>query len=215
MRPFEEIRVAQGTPEWLKARAGHVTGSRASDITSTLKSGKASASRANYLAQLVAERLTGEPQEEGYTSPAMERGKALETAARAVYEASTGYTVLESGFLRSLKREWVGCSLDGYVAGPIRKIVEIKCPLVKTHLAYLKAGVLPTDYLQQVMHNLLVTEAESCDFVSYCPSLPEHLRLFIVTVLPSSVPMDAYTSQLEAFLADVATEVESWTNFQQ
>lgn len=215
MRPFEIVDVPQGSPEWLKARAGHVTGSRAADIVAQTKAGKPSASRANYLAQLVAERLTEEPQEDGYVSPAMERGKALEQDARAVYEAVTGYTVMTSGFLKSTTLPWVGCSLDGHVAGPIRKIVEIKVPLVKTHLAYLKAGTLPADYLHQVMHNLLVTQAESCDFVSYCPNLPEHLRLFIVTVLPSSVPMDTYTQQLQTFLDDINSEVEQWTRFSQ
>lgn len=213
-RPFEIVDVPQGSPEWLSARAGYVTGSRASDIVAKTKAKTASASRANYLAQLVAERLTGKPQEDTFTSPAMERGKALESAARAAYEAHTGYTVLESGFLKSNRLEWVGCSLDGHVAGPIRKIVELKCPMPKTHLAYMKAGKIPADYVAQLQHNLLVTEAESADFVSYCPDLPAHLQLFIVTALPSSIDVDGYRDELVAFLADVDAAVNEWKEYE-
>ena len=92
-----EVKCAQGSPEWLAARAGHVTGSRASDVLATLKTGKPAASREDYKAQLVCERLTGKPQDSGYTNAAMERGKELEPHARAAYEAHTGYLVMESG----------------------------------------------------------------------------------------------------------------------
>ena len=48
----------QKSPEWFAARCGKVTASRVADIIAKTKSGP-SASRENYLAQLVCERMTG------------------------------------------------------------------------------------------------------------------------------------------------------------
>ena len=212
-RAFEEICVQQGSPEWLHARAGHVTGSRADDVRATLKSGKPAASREDYRAQLVAERLTGKPQEEFFENAAMKRGTLLEPYARAAYEQHTGYMVVESGFLRSTTRPWVGCSIDGHIAGPIRKIIEIKCPGAKNHLKWLRDARLPAAYEAQVLHNLIVTGADSCDFVSYHPDMPEHLQLFIVTVLPALLPVEEYTHALDTFLSDVARDTEEWSTW--
>ena len=49
----------QRSDEWFKIRCGKVTASRVSDVIAKTKSGWG-ASRANYMAQLIAERLTGE-----------------------------------------------------------------------------------------------------------------------------------------------------------
>jgi len=202
-----EVKCAQGSPEWFAARAGHVTGSRAADVLATLKTGKPAASREDYKAQLVCERLTGKPQDSGYTNAAMERGKELEPHARAAYEAHTGYLVMESGFLRMTDPQWVGCSLDGFISG-LSKIVEIKCPGAKNHLKWIQSGQVPSEYLPQIRHNLWVTKAESCDFISYHPDFPEHLQLHIVTVMPSLVDIDGYAQEITKFLADVEADVE-------
>jgi len=202
-----EVQCTQGSPEWLAARAGHVTGSRAADVLATLKTGKPAASREDYKAQLVCERLTGKPQDSGYTNAAMERGKELEPHARAAYEAHTGYLVMESGFLRMTDPQWVGCSLDGFISG-LSKIVEIKCPGAKNHLKWIQSGRVPSEYLPQIRHNLWVTKAESCDFVSYHSDFPQHLQLHIVTVMPSLLDIDGYAQEVTMFLAEVEAEVE-------
>ena len=49
----------QGSDAWKRERAGKATASRMADIMARTKSGYG-ASRGNYLAELVAERLTGE-----------------------------------------------------------------------------------------------------------------------------------------------------------
>jgi hypothetical protein len=49
----------QRTDEWRQARPAKVTGSRIADVVATIKSGGWGASRAAYMAELVAERLTG------------------------------------------------------------------------------------------------------------------------------------------------------------
>jgi hypothetical protein len=47
----------QGTEDWFSVRLGKVTASRVADLMSKTKTGY-SASRENYMAQLVVERLT-------------------------------------------------------------------------------------------------------------------------------------------------------------
>ncbi len=81
----------QRTPEWFAKRLGKVTASRIADLMARTKSGPA-ASRANYMAQLVTERLTGRPTE-GYESPAMAWGTesmtkpSIEGDMRAIQKA--------------------------------------------------------------------------------------------------------------------------------
>jgi len=78
----------QGTPEWLAARAGHVTASRFKDVLAKVKVGEAS-TRRDYRWQLVTERLTGLPAEQ-YTNKMMEHGTEHEPYARMAYEAASG-----------------------------------------------------------------------------------------------------------------------------
>ena len=50
-------------------------------------------------------------------------------------------------------------------------MIEIKCPIMSTHVGYLLEGELPKDYFQQVQGQLLVTNRKWLDFISYYPSL--------------------------------------------
>ena len=63
----------QRTPEWYAARLGKVTASRIDAVMATGKGGGPSLTRAAYLADLLLERLTGQPAE-SYRSADMERG---------------------------------------------------------------------------------------------------------------------------------------------
>ena len=66
------MTMLQRSDEWFAARAGKVTASRVADLMAKTKSGY-SASRQNYMAQLICERLTGKPAD-SFTSAAMQRG---------------------------------------------------------------------------------------------------------------------------------------------
>ena len=154
----------QGTPEWLAARAGRATGSRASDILAKIKSGEAAARR-DYRVQLATERLTGQPQEAGFVSADMKWGTDQEPFARMAYEAHTGIIVRETGFLAHNTLA-IGCSLDGD-ADNFAGIVEYKCPKSATHIKWLLAGVVPPDHVPQITHNLWVTGCKYADFVSF------------------------------------------------
>lgn len=200
----------QRSPEWFAARAGKLTGSKAALVTDFLKTGAKgeSAKRRDYRLQLVCERLTGLPQEDGdgYVNDSMQRGIDLEPAAFAVYEALTGNLAHKSGFLSHLTLP-VGCSLDGQIDS-FTGILEIKCPKTATHLSYWRGpSVAPADYLPQITHNLWVTGAAWCDFLSFDDRLPAHLQTFLVRVKREDVDIAAYEAAAMKFLAEVDAEV--------
>jgi predicted phage-related endonuclease len=204
VRSFSVIDAPQRSPEWFSARAGKVTASRAADFLARTKSGY-STSRKNYLIQLVAERLTGQPQEDGYVSPAMQRGIELEPQAFAAYESLTGNMPDRVGFLAHNELP-IGSSPDG-VIGDYEGILELKVPNPATHIGYLKAKSLPADYLPQVTHHLLVSGAAYVDFMSYGPTFPDPLQTFLVRVYRKDVNIAQYEIDLLAFLADVEAEL--------
>lgn len=204
MRNFVVVNAEQRSPDWFQARAGNVTASRAADFLAKTKSGY-STSRKNYLVQLVAERLTGQAQDEGFVSAAMQRGLGLEPQAFATYEAATGQMPSKVGFLQHVELP-IGASPDG-VIGDFEGILELKVPNPATHLGYLRAGGLPADYLPQVSHHLLVSGAAYCDFMSYGPNFPDHLQVFLVRVYRSDVDLVSYEQELRTFLAEVEREL--------
>jgi putative phage-type endonuclease len=148
----------QRTEEWFEQRAGKVTASRVSDVIAKTKSGY-SASRANYLAQLVAERLTGKPAE-SYSNAAMEWGTVTEPYARAAYESKADVLVDEVGFVLHPSIEFSGASPDGLV-GDVG-LLEVKCPNTATHIDYLLGKVVPPKYKPQMAWQLACTKRESC-----------------------------------------------------
>lgn len=156
----------QGTPEWLESRLGCPSGSGFDKlITAT---GKPSTQAEGYINQLIAELLTGETTYVKKTEW-MERGNELEPRARDYYELATGNTVVETGFCKHDQLE-CGISPDGIIGD--NGLIEIKCPSPSVHVAYLRAGVLPTKYKQQVQGQMWITERDWCDFLSYHPSMP-------------------------------------------
>jgi predicted phage-related endonuclease len=204
------IECEQRTPEWFAARAGRLTGSVADAVLAKLKSGGKPAARRDLLLQLAIEQLIGRPVEaNGFISDAMQRGIDLEPAAFARYEAETGLVARKTGFIAD-EELMIGCSLDGDING-LRGILELKCPKSSTHVAYLKADRLPPDYVPQVLHNLWVTGAQWCDFVSFDDRLPEGLDFFRFRVERDELQVDAYAIAAREFLQEVEAEVAALT----
>ena len=192
----------QGTPEWLAARAGKVT---ASMISAVLMDPKTAGFR-DYQAQLVAEILTGKPQGSDFTNAAMQFGTETEPLARSAYEAHTGLAVEEVGMVIHPTIERAGASLDGLVGDS--GLVEIKCPKVATHLAYLIAGIVPTTYKNQMSHQMACTGREWVDFVSFRPDLPENLQLFVVRYQRDAAKIAEMETAVVSFLAGVDQMIE-------
>jgi hypothetical protein len=129
--------------------------------------GEPSRSAPGYRHELLAEWLTGQPSE-GHQNGWMERGSELEAEARAWY-AWTHEEVEEVGFVWLDDEKMVGCSPDGLIG--VDGGMEIKVPAPKTHVSYLLANKLPTDYIPQVQGSLWITGRQWWDFVSYCPGI--------------------------------------------
>lgn len=200
------IDCEQKSEEWFKARLGRLTGSTAVDITRTVKSGEA-ASRRNLRVQLALERITGRSQEGEFQSQAMQHGVEFEPKALAIYEANTGEILERVGFL-SCEMVMAGCSLDAFVSGR-KGIVEAKCPKSATHLEYLRTRKIPNDYFWQCTHNLWVTGAAWCDFISYDEAFPEELQYLCVRLERNEREIAEYADLASKFLAEVTVEVAS------
>jgi putative phage-type endonuclease len=167
----------QRTDEWFTARLGKVTASRVADVVAKTKT-RYSASRENYMADLIVERLTGQ-KASSFSNAAMEWGTEQEPNARAAYSARTGELVEEVGFIDHPAIPMSGASPDGLVG---EGCVEYKAPNTATHLEYLLAGKPPERYVTQMQWQMACAGRPWCDFVSYDPRLPERLQLLVVRV---------------------------------
>lgn len=196
----------QRSPEWFAARIGKATASNFSDVLAKLKSGGEAASRKNYRARLVVERLTGRPLE-SYTNAAMQQGIDREPMARLAYEAETGNMVEEVGFIAHPTLE-AGASPDGLIG--TNGLQEIKCPQLATHLDYLNLDAEPPEYTAQIQGQLWICGREWTDFVSFNPDFPEHLQLIVRRIHRDDAFIAKLAAEVAQFLDEVQTEVERW-----
>jgi len=189
----------QKSPEWFHARCGNVGASRIADVMARTKSGP-SASRKNYLAELLTERLTGDNQSH-FESEAMRWGTDNEPLARAEYEARTGRIVAECGFIMHPSIPRSGASPDGLVG--IDGVLEIKCPNTSTHLDTLLNGTIDTKYKYQMAWQLECTARDWADFVSYDPRLPDELSVRIIRYVPDKPFLDEIRREVILFLSEL------------
>lgn len=199
--------IEQGSPEWHAMRCGKVTASRIADMLAKTKTGWG-ASRANYKAQLVAERLTGIVAE-GYTNAAMEWGKEKEAEARAAYGFYTNEPVELVSFVNHPVMPMAGASPDALVGAG--GLVEIKCPNTSTHIETLLGGSVPGKYEFQMQWQMACTDRGWCDFVSYDPRMPEDMRLFVKRLERDEEAIAMIERETRAFLAEIDETVSQLT----
>ena len=196
--------VSQGSAEWHQMRLGKVTASRVADVVAKTTKGY-SASRANYAAQLITERLTGQPTE-GFTNAAMQWGPDQEPEARAAYEYYRAEEVEQIAFINHPNIADAGASPDGLVG--VDGLVEIKCPNTATHIETLTGRAAPAKYITQMQWQMACTARMWCDFVSYDPRLPESMRFFCVRVERDDELIRELEAEVVAFLKDVRAKVD-------
>ena len=195
--------IIQGSEAWLLERCGKVTASRVADVIAKTKTGP-SASRANYLAQLVAERLTCQPAD-SYSNAAMQWGTDHEPEARAAYEFLTDFNVIEVGFEPHPTIQMTGASPDGLVGDD--GLVEIKAPNTATHIETLLSQKIPQKYVTQMMWQMACTERKWCDFVSYDPRLPVSMQLFVKRIERDDLLIMGLETEVKDFLAELERTV--------
>jgi putative phage-type endonuclease len=194
----------QRSPEWFAERLGKVTASRMADVVAKTAKGYG-ASRANYMAERVVERLTGKPTE-GFSNAAMQWGTDQEPFARDAYSAKTGELVTEVGFLNHLRIPMAGASPDGIVGAGL---VEIKCPNTASHIEYLMSKEPPQKYYYQMQWQMACAMAEFCDWVSYDPRMPQELQLLIVRIYRDEDCIKMLEAEVETFLEELDAKVKA------
>lgn len=186
----------QRTPEWWRIRRGVPTSSQFERIIQPVKLGP-STSQDGFIDELICEQIdqnySSQP-DDPYVSKSMARGVEFEPEAREWYSFDRNYDVVEVGFCLSDCGRF-GCSPDGLIGDD--GMLEIKVPDMKTHVRYLREGVLPNAYKPQVHGSLLVTGRQWCDFVSYSTS--DELPSLVVRVYPDRFT-EALAKELESFL---------------
>lgn len=196
---MNDAALIQGTDEWRLARCGSVGASSIHEMVARTKSGYG-ASRANLMARLIAERLTGIPQET-YTNAAMQWGVEHEAEARAAYSFYADVDVVEVGLIRHPTIAGTHCSPDGLISDDGG--LELKAPNTSTHINTLLSKSFDEKYILQCHWSMACTGRKWWDLGSYDPRLPEPLRLYV-----QRVPRDeARIAELEAetvkFLAEL------------
>lgn len=190
--------IEQGTDEWKELRLGKVTASRLSDVLSKGRGNAPSKTRAAYMLQLAAERLTGEP-EDSFSNKYMEWGNECEPQARAMYEFDSGNDVEEVAFV--IHSDDFGVSPDGLVGDD--GLLEIKCPKTTTQIERYLKGEFPAAYKAQVQGQLLATGCKWCDFVSFDPRISGDAQYFCVRVERD----ENYIAELELKINEFTAEL--------
>lgn len=195
--------IEQRSAEWYAQRCGKATASRMADVMAKTKTG-VSQMRVNYCAQLVVERLTGTVAD-SYVSAPMQFGIDTEAEARDAYCFYHNVKVELADFVLHPSIDMAGASPDGYVGD--LGLVEIKVPNSATHIDTLLGKTVPGKYIHQIQFQLACTGRKWCDFVSYDPRMPEHLKLFVRRVHRDEKHIEELESEVIKFLGDVEEKV--------
>lgn len=198
------VHIEQGSADWHALRLGKVTASKIADATARTKSGW-SASRANYMAELICERLTGVPRE-GFTNAAMVWGTDMEPEARRTYEFMRDVDVEQVAFVDHPSIPNSGASPDGLVGAD--GLVEIKCPQTNTHIETLLGAEIDGKYIKQMQWQMTCTGRKWCDFVSYDPRMPERMQMHIRRVHYDAAMVLSLEEEISEFLAELAAKVD-------
>jgi len=161
--------IEQGTDEWFALRSGVVSASNFHKIITP--TGKASTQARDYMFQLIGQRVY-QVCDKGYKSENMQNGNDREPQARALFEFINEVDVEQVAFVFKDESKKVGCSPDGLIDG---SGLEIKSPLLKTHIEYSLSDTMPTKYYCQVQGSMWICETDHWYFMSYYPSTKEHI----------------------------------------
>jgi predicted phage-related endonuclease len=132
----------------------------------------------------------------------MINGMDREDASRAFFEMIYGVEVRQVGIVFKDESKTCHCSPDGLVGE--NAILEMKNPMMKTHVKSLLDGTLPTEYVGQVQMSLYVCERELCYFMSSCEGLPP----FILEIKRDEPYIDKIAKAIEDFWIDLCKTVE-------
>lgn len=190
----------QGTPEWIEARRGAITGSRFSEARDRLKNGKPS-SRALLYAMNVARERCGGKAPDVFQNAAMRFGSEQEAFARQAYESATGNLVEPVGFFKT-DDGLMGLSPDGLIDDD--GVLEIKTMVSSDTLFTAVADGDISAYIDQCNGYLWLLGRKWVDLVLWAPDME---RLGLQMVIRRIERDEEAIEKLEADLMAFATTV--------
>ena len=191
----------QGSPEWLAARRGVVTGSRFKDARDKLKGGQPSKACIAYAHDLARERCGGTAPSK-FQNAAMRTGTEQEPLARSAYESRTGNLVEEVGFFTT-EDGLFGLSPDGLIDDD--GVLEIKTMVSSDTLFTAVAEGDVSAYTDQCLGYLWLLGRQWVDLVLWIPDL-HHMA--ITRIHRDEDAIEALESDLIAF-ADIVKQNEA------
>lgn len=163
----------QGTAEWIEARRGVITASRARDALDFDKSGKPSSKRMGYAMDLARERCGGKAPDV-WVNAAMRKGSEEEQFAAIEYIARTGTPLREAFFLTSPDRKF-GISLDRWAGD--EAALEIKTMVSSATLFKAMVDGDVSEYRMQCVFGLWLLRLQWVDLCLWAPDLPQPLKV--------------------------------------
>ena len=198
--------IEQQSEAWHQIRCGKVTGTR----FKALVAGESTATYKDLVTNIACEIITGKA-EETYSNAIMEHGLEMEPIARTEYERLFDTEVKTAGFISPDEdhkyHDWIGISPDGLI--PDEGILEIKCPLMRTHLEYIETNRLPSEYRYQVQGQLFVTGLKYCHFMSFV----EGMKPFIIPVYPDLELFKEFENRLDVLIIHVQNKLSNYHKY--
>lgn len=181
------VNISQNTPEWLAYRKNKIGASEASAICGN--------SPYDSPYSLWCRKLGLSPAKE--STPAMERGKSLETQARWIYEESTGFLICPMVF-ESEEYPFLIASLDGMSVN-LDIACEIKCLNLQQH----DKQEIPGCYYPQLQQQMIVLGLKEIDYVGYHPQSVK--PFYIIKCYRDEEFIEWYLSKAKAFYDCIQT----------
>lgn len=198
---FTILNHTQGSPEWIEARRGRVTGSRFKDCRDRLKNGAPSKDCMTYAMDVARERCGGKSPEK-FQNAAMRFGTEQEPLARQAYEEATGNLVEEVGFIVDEEGHF-GLSPDGLISDD--GVLEIKTLVASPTLFKALAEGDISEYIDQCNGYLWLLGRQ---WVDLCLWVPDLGVLKIIRINRDEAAIEALEADLMAF-AKTVREYES------
>jgi len=192
---MKTLDVAQGSAQWLFARAGIVTASELDNLISPTWKIRDGDTPASYMHLKLAEKIMGQPLNLELDTFAIDQGKLLENEAIPWLDFVHGMKVERVGMCLTDDGR-VGASPDGLIGEDGG--LEVKCPRPQTHIKYLLDGVVPKQYLAQVHGSLWVTGRKYWMFLSYSRQFPK----LLIRVERDERIMQAISQAVESYYAN-------------
>lgn len=197
------IQCAQGSDEWLQARAGVITASMFKVARERLKSGKNAGdftqAAKKYAFTLAIERISGKPLNEGFETWQMKRGHELEPMARARHEEEAGVIVETAGFVTT-DDSCFGASADGLIGNDGGS--EYKALVSPDSLMPVLLDDDIAEYMDQIQGCMWITGRKWWHYGLYCPALADiKLDLYWKHIARDDDYIEAMERDLIAFRA--------------